>query len=112
MTTENHGTNGDHGEQEELPRSQCPPWSGISRRRMLELGAAATAGVIVTTINKRSAQGEPARLSGLASEYDQYDGLGLAALVAKREVTPLELLNAVRQRLEAINPKINAVAQI
>lgn len=66
----------------------------------------------MNTIDKRSADGDPAPLSGFAAEYDQYDGLGLAALVAKREVTPLELLNAVRQRLEMINPKINAVAQV
>ena len=51
-------------------------------------------------------------LSGLAAEYDQYDGLGLAALIAKRQVTPLELLNAVKQRLEAVNPKLNATAQV
>jgi amidase len=90
----------------------------ISRRQLLELGAAATVGVIVNTIEKPSSvsgankHSEPVRLSGFASEYDQYDGLGLADLVAKREITPLELLNAVRQRLEAINPKINAVAHI
>ncbi|HLF84119.1 MAG TPA: amidase [Blastocatellia bacterium] len=90
----------------------------ISRRQLLELGAAATVGAIVNTIDQPSTQAstdslnEPVRLSGLAAEYDQYDGLGLAALVAKRQVTPLELLNAVRQRLEAINPKVNATAQV
>lgn len=87
----------------------------ISRRELLELGAAATVGAIVNTIDQPSthadnARDESASLSGLASEYDQHDGLGLAALVAKHQVTPLELLNAVRQRLDAINPKINAVA--
>src|SRR5438552_18162241 len=90
----------------------------ISRRQLLELGAAATMGAIVGTIEQPSslastnASSEAIRLSGLAAEYDQYDGLGLAALVAKRQVAPLELLNAVRQRLEAVNPKINAVAQV
>src|SRR5438309_3700094 len=90
----------------------------ISRRQLLELGAAATMGAIVGTIEQPSslastnASTEAIRLSGLAAEYDQYDGLGLAALVAKRQVAPLELLNAVRQRLEAVNPKINAVAQV
>jgi amidase len=90
----------------------------ISRRQLLELGAAATVGAIVSTIEQPSslastnASTEAMRLSGLAAEYDQYDGLGLAALVAKRQVTPLELLNAARQRLEAVNPKINAVAQV
>jgi Asp-tRNA(Asn)/Glu-tRNA(Gln) amidotransferase A subunit family amidase len=90
----------------------------ISRRQLLELGAAATVGAIVNTIDQPSTHAtdstryESARLSGLAAEYDQYDGLGLAALVDKRQVTPLELLNAVRQRLEAINPKLNAVAHV
>lgn len=90
----------------------------ISRRQLLELGAAATMGAIVNTIDEPSAGAsgdaslEPVRLSGLAAEYDQYDGLGLAALISKRQLTPLELLIATRQRLEAINPKLNATAQV
>lgn len=96
----------------------------ISRRKLLELGAAATVGAIVNTIDhppgsteasvKTSAPpaGEAVSLSGLAAEYDQHDGLGLAALVAKRQVSPLELLHAVRQRLDAINPKLNAIAHL
>ena len=90
----------------------------ISRRKLLELSAAATVGVIVNTIDQPSSSAsshpstEPARPSGLTAEYDQYDGLGLAALVAKRQVSPLELLNAVKQRFEAVNPKLNATAQV
>jgi amidase len=90
----------------------------ISRRQLLELGAAATVGAIVSTIEQPSGHAtantltQPAPLSGLATEYDQYDGLGLAALVAKRQVTALELLHAAKQRLEAVNPKINSVAQV
>lgn len=88
----------------------------ISRRQLLELGAAATLGVVVNNINQPSGNAssesyEPPRLSGLAAEYDQYDGLGLAALVAKRQIAPIELLNAVKQRFEAINPRLNATAQ-
>src|SRR5215468_10105488 len=97
----------------------------MSRRQLLELGAAATLGAMVNTIDQQSISAAtdspgdtagvssgPARLSGLAAEYDKYDGLGLAALVAKRQVTPAELLSAVRQRLEAANPKLNATAQV
>ncbi len=51
-------------------------------------------------------------LSGLAAEYDKYDALGLAELIAKKQFTPLELLNAVRQRLEAVNPQLNAFSQL
>ncbi len=44
-------------------------------------------------------------LTGLPSEYDKYDALGLAELIAKKQIAPAELLDAVRQRVEAINPK-------
>ncbi|MCE9648276.1 MAG: amidase [Parvibaculum sp.] len=43
------------------------------------------------------------------SDYDKYDGLGLAELVAKREVKPEELLDEAIARTEKLNPKINAV---
>ena len=43
------------------------------------------------------------------SEYWQYDGLGLAELVRKGDVTPMELLDVAFERLEAINPQLNAV---
>lgn len=51
-------------------------------------------------------------LSGLAREYDQYDGLGLAELIAKKQITPLELLNAVRERVEVVNPKLNPLCHL
>jgi amidase len=50
--------------------------------------------------------------SGLAAEYGNYDGLGLADLIAKKEITPLELLRAVRQRVDALNPKLNALCHL
>ena len=90
----------------------------LSRRRLLELGAAATVGAIVNTVDQPSthAASENASnapgLSGLAAEYDKYDGLGLAALIAKKQITPMELLAAVKQRLESVNPKLNATAQV
>ncbi|SEQ19369.1 amidase [Solimonas aquatica] len=42
-------------------------------------------------------------------EYQQYDGLGLAQLVARGEVSPAELLDAALARAEAVNPKLNAI---
>src|SRR5215475_13440480 len=51
-------------------------------------------------------------LSTKMIEYDSYDALGLADLIAQKQITPLELLDAVRQRVAAINPKINAFSQI
>lgn len=47
-------------------------------------------------------------LTGLPSEYDKYDALGLAELIAKKQIAPMELLDAVRRRVEALNPKLNA----
>lgn len=44
-------------------------------------------------------------------EYDQYDGLGLAELVRTKEVSPAELVEAAIRRIEALNPKLNAVIQ-
>jgi len=42
-------------------------------------------------------------------DYANYDGLGLAELVRKRDVTPGELLEAAIERTERSNPKLNAV---
>ena len=47
-------------------------------------------------------------MSGFA-EYEQYDALGLADLVRRKEVTPDELLDAAIERVEARNPAVNAV---
>jgi amidase len=43
------------------------------------------------------------------AEYAQYDGLGLAELVAKKKVKPGELVDEAIRRAEAVNPKLNAV---
>lgn len=43
------------------------------------------------------------------SEYGKYDGLGLAALVAKKKVKPSELLEEAIARVERLNPKLNAI---
>jgi amidase len=43
------------------------------------------------------------------SEYSQFDGLGLAELVAKRDVTPAELVEAAIARIEKHNSALNAV---
>jgi Asp-tRNA(Asn)/Glu-tRNA(Gln) amidotransferase A subunit family amidase len=42
-------------------------------------------------------------------DYEQYDGLGLAALVKKRAVSSSELLEAAIARCEQRNPALNAV---
>jgi amidase len=42
-------------------------------------------------------------------DFERYDALGLAELVSTRAVTPKELLTAAIDRIEALNPAINAV---
>jgi len=43
------------------------------------------------------------------SEYGRLDGLGLADLVRRREVTPAELLEEAIARAERVNPRVNAI---
>ena len=43
------------------------------------------------------------------SEYEGYDALGLAELVQKKEVTPVELCEEAIARIEKLNPQLNAV---
>jgi len=42
-------------------------------------------------------------------DYIHYDGLGLAELIAKGEVTPREVLEAAILRAEKLNPELNAI---
>ncbi len=43
------------------------------------------------------------------SEYDRYDALGLAELIAKKAVSAREVVDAAIARAEALNPALNAV---
>jgi amidase len=42
-------------------------------------------------------------------EYGMYDGLGLAELVRKKDITPSELVEEAISRIEKLNPKLNAI---
>jgi len=42
-------------------------------------------------------------------EYDRYDGLGLAELIRTRQVSPGEVCAAAIERVERLNPAVNAV---
>ncbi len=46
------------------------------------------------------------------AEYARYDANGLAALVAKRTVSPTELARAAAETIAALNPQINAVVEL
>jgi len=45
------------------------------------------------------------------NEYATYDALGLAELVAEKQVTPTELATTARRAIDAINPEVNAVVE-
>jgi amidase len=45
----------------------------------------------------------------MLNEYARYDATGLAELVARKEVTAAELLEAALARAEALNPRVNAI---
>src|SRR5581483_8136631 len=44
-----------------------------------------------------------------SSDLEKYDGLGLAALVRRKEITAAELLEAILARADARNPALNAI---
>jgi len=46
---------------------------------------------------------------GQIREYAKLDGLGLADLVRLRQVSPIELVDAAIERIEKLNPLLNAV---
>jgi len=45
----------------------------------------------------------------IGEEYDRYDAVGLAGLIAKKELTPSELIETTISRIESLNPKLNAI---
>ncbi|MGH8741412.1 MAG: amidase, partial [Burkholderiales bacterium] len=45
------------------------------------------------------------------TEYARYDALGLAGLVASKQVSPRELAGCAAAAIEAINPTVNAVVE-
>ena len=42
-------------------------------------------------------------------EFGKYDALGLAELVKHKEVSPLELVEEAINRIDKVNPNLNAV---
>jgi amidase/6-aminohexanoate-cyclic-dimer hydrolase len=79
----------------------------VDRRTALKLGGGVMIGLGVSTATP--ARGG-SRFSSLSwEEYSKYDGLGLADLVKRREVTATELLELAMVRTEAVNGKINAI---
>lgn len=44
-------------------------------------------------------------------EYSTYDGLGLAELIRRKEVSPLDLVDTAIDAVERLNPQLNCVVQ-
>ena len=45
----------------------------------------------------------------MSIELEQFDALGLADLVTRKEVRPIELVEAAIERIERVNPELNCV---
>ena len=43
------------------------------------------------------------------NEYEKFDAIGLAELIKKKEVSPLEVMESCIDRINERNPKLNAV---
>ncbi|MBL8628129.1 MAG: amidase [Rhodospirillaceae bacterium] len=79
---------------------------GVNRRRVLA-GAGVVAAASVTTSLRAAAPRGKMPLD----EYQAYDAVGLASLVAKGDIEPRELLEAAIARLEVVDTKINCISQ-
>ena len=92
--------------QEELKHNpSAENKTGMSRRQFIKTtGAAMAMGMIAGM----GVYGKPL-FAAEFDEYIKYDGIGLADLVRRKQVKPEELLESMISRIEAINPKINAV---
>jgi amidase len=83
--------------------------TNITRRQMLKHSAVLAIGAGLGLTFSRQAGSNPIPTEFPFDEYAKYDALGLAELVARGEVSALELLEAAIHRTEAVNPKINAI---
>jgi Asp-tRNA(Asn)/Glu-tRNA(Gln) amidotransferase A subunit family amidase len=45
-------------------------------------------------------------------EYDSYDGLALAELIKTQQISSADIIDEMRNRIDALNPELNAVVQL
>jgi amidase len=45
----------------------------------------------------------------MADEFVEYDAVALGRLIREGEISPVELIDITIQRIERINPKLNAI---
>ena len=80
----------------------------INRRDTLRMSSSSLAltmgiGEIVAGLVPKVSMATP------ASDLSSYDAVGLAELIRTKQVTPLEVIEDTIRKIEAINPKLNAV---
>src|SRR6476660_7824185 len=83
------------------PLSEVILMIDATRRDFLKTTIAAAAGVVTSQ--------QAATNLFAADEFAQRDATALAELVRKRQVKPVEIVEATIARIEKLNPKINAV---
>jgi Asp-tRNA(Asn)/Glu-tRNA(Gln) amidotransferase A subunit family amidase len=76
----------------------------IDRRTMLKTGA-----LLAAAAASRGAVGASTGLS--YGDYAKADAVALAEMIARKQISPAEALDAAIARAERVNPKINAVVQ-
>ena len=97
-----------------MPKSTRPPTSGVSRRQFLAtLGAGTAAAVVATSLVSRvSAQSVPAgflKSNDPATDPVYVSATKLAQLIRDKKITAVDAVTAAYKRIDAVNPKINAV---
>ena len=80
----------------------------LGARRSAEDEVRGLARASVSRRRRAAADGEANGMGGFA-EFARFDGLGLAELVRRGEVAPIELVEEAIARIEARNPALNAV---
>ena len=82
----------------------------MDRRKFIELSGRGTAGLLVGGGTLSALFSSCTQIStGQFDEFMNYDALGLAALIKKKEITPTELIHVVIRRIEALEGSINAL---
>jgi amidase len=81
---------------------------GWNRRDLLKLSSSSLALMGLAGV-PRPALTQPAR--GAVSDLSAYDALGLADLIRSKQITASEAVEGAIRKIEAVNPKLNAVIQ-
>lgn len=75
----------------------------MDRRRFLMLAAAGATAASMPRVLFAATQ------AATADPFAKMDGVALAQLIRKGDATPVDVLEAIIRRIEALNPKLNAV---